>query len=87
VLITPEQIQAVHHNLRRLAGTCDGARAKDGLGFNGFDAAFGRNLASSPTLSPKQALAGRKMLIKYRRQLGEDAFASMFDRLREEVAA
>jgi SWI/SNF-related matrix-associated actin-dependent regulator 1 of chromatin subfamily A len=68
--ITQEQICQVHDALRRLASVCDGAKEQDGMGFNGLDSNFGKSLAAQSSLSPRQAIAARKMLLKYRRQLG-----------------
>jgi len=68
--ITQEQICQVHDALRRLASVCDGAKEQDGMGFNGLDSNFGKSLAAQSSLSPRQAIAARKMLMKYRRQLG-----------------
>jgi SWI/SNF-related matrix-associated actin-dependent regulator 1 of chromatin subfamily A len=68
--ITQDQICQVHDALRRLASVCDGAKEQDGMGFNGLDSNFGKSLAAQSSLSPRQAIAARKMLIKYRRQLG-----------------
>ena len=79
--ISPEQVEAVHRNLQRLAGVCDGAAEKDDMGFNAFDARFGHPLAHQDTLTERQALAARKMLTKYRRQLGESAVGAMFSNL------
>lgn len=70
--LTDRQIQAVAIALRRLAGMCDGARELDGAGFNKFDAQLGAELASRLYLSPRQAALGRRIVLKYRRQLGED---------------
>lgn len=75
--MTPEQIAAIHVNLRALAGVCDGAAARDRMGFNRLDARFGRDLAVRDSLSPGQALAARAMMIKYRGQLGDDAVTRM----------
>lgn len=68
--ITQDQICQVHDALRRLASVCDGAREQDGMGFNGLDSNFGKSLAAQSSLSPRQAIAAREMLKKYRRQLG-----------------
>lgn len=76
--ISRVQIQAVHNNLRMLAGVCDGAAEKDDMGFNGLDAPFGHNLAAQASLSAKQAIAARKMIKKYHRQLGSDRVQAMF---------
>jgi len=73
------QVAAVHANLRALAGVCDGAQEQDGQGFNGLDSAFGKSLARQARLSDRQALAARKMLAKYKGQLGPEATAAMFD--------
>jgi hypothetical protein len=70
--ITQEQMDAVHLGLRMLAGVCDGAVGADGVGFNKMDAWIGRSLALQHTLSPKQAVLGRKIIAKYHRQIGWD---------------
>ncbi len=68
--LTPEETTEIHWQLKKLAGMCDGAYKLDGAGFNKYDADFGHDLASRERLSPKQALAAKKMLRKYHRQLG-----------------
>lgn len=68
---TPEQREAILAGLRRLAGVCDGARELDGAGFNKMDSAFGKSLAYQEELTDRQALAGQRLLRKYRRQLGD----------------
>lgn len=77
--ILPETVEAIHLALRYLATLCDGARAVDGKGFNKFDAEIGRNLAKQATLSQKQAALGRKILRKYKGQLGDDVMESISD--------
>lgn len=69
--ITDQEVREVHAKLRILASVCDGARDLDGMGFNRFDAPIGRDLASRMFLTKKQAVLGRKILKKYKRQLGE----------------
>lgn len=69
--MTREQIEAVHHGLRWLAGMCDGARTRDDMGFNGCDTRFGKALASQDGLTARQAAIGLSMLHKYHRQLPE----------------
>ena len=44
------------------------------MGFDGLDSNFGKSLAAQSSLSPRQALAAREMLKKYRRQLGGISF-------------
>lgn len=69
VSITPEQITAVHRGLQILAGMCDGAAARDNHGFSKIDAHIGHSLANSLILSPKQGVLGKRLCIKYQRQL------------------
>lgn len=69
--LTPEDVQEIHHQLRRLSGVCDGALALDGYGFNKLDQRIGHQLAALAQLTPKQAALGKKILVKYRKQLGE----------------
>jgi len=67
--ITPALRDAVIQGLRYLAGHCDGARHRDGVGFNKFDAEYGHSLAAKDALSPMQIAAGRKLLRRYSNQL------------------
>jgi SNF2 family DNA or RNA helicase len=57
-----------------LSEFCDGAKRKDGVGFNGADADFGNSLASivsrNGELTDKQYLAAYRMLAKYKKQTG-----------------
>lgn len=77
--MTPEQIQAVHENLRTVAAfDADRARAINGVGFNKIDTMIGCDLAERDSLSPAQAALGRKIVKKYKRQIGEDAVDKMF---------
>lgn len=55
--------------LRYLSARCDGASSLDGQGFNGFDSAFGKQLARLTMLSLRQFLAAKNLLRKYGRQL------------------
>jgi superfamily II DNA or RNA helicase len=70
-LLTSDSIEAIHQALRILAGHCDGAVALDNTGFNKIDACIGHGLAEYPSLTPKQAALGKKIVLKYRRQLPE----------------
>lgn len=69
--VDPEVLARVQEALRTLAGACDGAVTEDGQGFNKLDSGFGKQLAALPTLTPRQLEAARKMLRKYKRQIGE----------------
>ncbi len=71
---TQSTIELVHDALRYLAHRCDYAATKDDCGFNGADAQFGHQLAERPQLTPKQALAAQKMLVKYRGQISKGGF-------------
>lgn len=66
-LVSQEEKSTILRQLRMLAGVCDGAWAKDDMGFNGVDSAFGKALAACSSLSDRQALAARKMLVKYQK--------------------
>jgi Helicase conserved C-terminal domain len=69
VQIAPEVVAAVHAALRALAGICDGAASLDDMGFNRMDTRVGKSLAMSNQLSRKQAVLGRRIVVKYHRQL------------------
>lgn len=71
--ISEAEVVEIHHKLRLLAAMCDGAQSLDGSGFNKFDARMGRSLAEMPKLTAKQAVIGKRMVHKYRRQLGSEA--------------
>lgn len=77
VKIAPEVIQAVHAALKALAGVCDGAFSLDGAGFNRLDTNVGKSLAMSARLTAKQAALGRKIVLKYHRQLPQDLMATI----------
>ena len=68
---TPALKQAVAEGLRYLAGHCDGARHRDGVGFNKFDADYGHGLAAKRELSPRDVAGGRRLLLRYSRQLSQ----------------
>src|SRR5215203_180333 len=73
--LSEKEVQAVHDALKFLAARCDGAYEEDGMGFNKLDTSFGHSLAAAPRLSNKQAEYGKKLAIKYRRQLSADLIA------------
>lgn len=74
--LTMPQVQNIHKTLQMIAGLCDGARAVDGMGFNKFDARLGRSLAEQPKLTAKAAALGRKIALKYHKQLPEELIDS-----------
>jgi SWI/SNF-related matrix-associated actin-dependent regulator of chromatin subfamily A-like protein 1 len=73
--LTGEQVEAVHEALRILSARCDGAFSLDGAGFNKLDTDFGHSLAHRESLSQKQAQYGRKLAIKYGRQIPAELLA------------
>ena len=73
--LTAEMVAAVHRGLQILAGVCDGAFQRDGCGFNGCDARIGHSLAGQAHLSNRQAALGRRILMKYSRQLPGEVMA------------
>jgi SWI/SNF-related matrix-associated actin-dependent regulator 1 of chromatin subfamily A len=74
--LTSKQIDDIHLSLKMIAGLCDGARAVDGIGFNKFDTRLGRNLAEQARLTPKAAALGRKIVLKYHKQIPEEILES-----------
>lgn len=69
--LAADQILAIHASLRHLSAVCDGASTEDGHGFSKIDVGVGHSLARSPSLTPRQAALGQRLVRKYRRQLGE----------------
>lgn len=67
--------------VQRLAAVCDGARDLDGSGFNRFDTRFGHQLAERATQRPLtdgEVFAARKLARKYRGQLDEEIFGTLW---------
>ena len=75
--ITDEQCRAVLYGLQFMTSSCDGAHALDGTGFNRMDVYLGRQLSMCAELTPRQAALGRRILSKYRRQLGDEMLVRM----------
>lgn len=69
---TPEKRTAAHQAVRILAGYCDGARAKDGMGFNKIDAHTGKKLAALDELTDGQVWLATQFARRYQRQLPSD---------------
>lgn len=70
--MTKEHYQALVKSLQFLSSVCDGAESQDGMGFNGRDTRFGKEMAAislSRTLTPKQQEISIKMLQIYRGQV------------------
>lgn len=56
----------------------DHAAFQNGVGYNGADTDFGHKLAGAGHWTPRMARAGYKMLRKYKRQIGEEAWAEVY---------
>lgn len=70
-----EQVAAIQKALRLLANLDpDYACEKNDAGFNSADGDFGHKLAGLATLTPRQAAAARKMLLKYKRQIPNEVY-------------
>lgn len=71
-LMTSDQIAAAHEAVIRLASMdSDGARVQNAAGYNKIDSRIGHSLAERQSLTPAQAALARKVVVKYRRQLGD----------------
>ncbi|MFL6284588.1 MAG: ribonuclease HI [Pyrinomonadaceae bacterium] len=66
---TPAVVRAVMDALRYLAGSCDGARARDHAGFSMYDAELGHRLAGKESLRPGELSLARTLLRKYTGQI------------------
>lgn len=80
--LTPEQVKLIHTATQVLAGVCDYAGSLDGAGFNKMDAHFGHQLANQDRLTQGQAKAAKKMVRKYKRQLG-DLYEAIYGEVKE----
>jgi SWI/SNF-related matrix-associated actin-dependent regulator of chromatin subfamily A-like protein 1 len=67
--LSEDDCREIHEALRQLAGVCDGAFARDSVGFNAMDVKFGHTLAIADRLTPNAARTALGMLKKYQRQL------------------
>jgi SWI/SNF-related matrix-associated actin-dependent regulator 1 of chromatin subfamily A len=72
-----EQTEAIHAGLKLIAGACDGAQNIDDRGFNKTDTNFGKSLAHAMSLTPRQAIAGFKLVRKYHRQISPDILQTL----------
>lgn len=67
----PNQWEPIHNAVKALSGVCDGAVTHDKRGFNGGDSRYGKQLAMTPELSPRQAANAYRILKKYTKQLAK----------------
>lgn len=68
-IVTPALRNAVAEGLTYLANDCDGAKKRDGVGFNKFDTDLGHRLAAKQSLSTNEFAVGRRLLRRYITQL------------------
>ena len=70
--------QTAERMILTLAGVCNGASTWDGAGFSKMDTAFGHSLAERAQQgrpwTARQAQGALKLITKYRRQIGGEAF-------------
>ena len=65
--LTAAQVEAVHEALKLLAALdTDYASRQNGMGFNKMHGEIGHSLAQAPRLSPRQAAAGKKIVLRYK---------------------
>ena len=76
--MTDEEVADIHLVAQVLAGVCDGAYTLDGQGFNRMDTGFGKSLATQTTITKRQALALKKMMQKYVRQIPADLYERVY---------
>lgn len=67
--MTTQTQEALETAVGLLLGVCDGASSQDGAGFNGWDAAFIRDVWPKRPWTPGQSFAIHKLLRKYSKQL------------------
>ena len=77
--MSQDQVAAIHEALKVVAGY-DGDRARflNGVGFGRYDTEFGCKLAAQSYLTPRQAVAARKLVRKYHRQYSVELFQRIF---------
>jgi hypothetical protein len=69
-VITSELRQELRQALTLLSGQCDGARERDGVGFNKPDSHIGRWLSLAGLEDDATAECAFQLVYKYERQLG-----------------
>lgn len=61
-------ISKIHNAIDFLAGACDYARSKDGVGFSGVDTSLGHALAEKAEWSKRESIAAARLVVKYQKQ-------------------
>jgi len=77
--LTKADVEAIHEGLKYISGfDSDHASFRNDVGYNGCDTRIGNSLAHQLSLTPKQAVVGKKILKKYRRQLGQELYTRIY---------
>jgi SWI/SNF-related matrix-associated actin-dependent regulator of chromatin subfamily A-like protein 1 len=84
VELLPHHKTIIHTALKMLSSMCDGARSHDGLGFSKIDVDIGRSLASTYSLSSRQAYLGWKLAMRHSKQLPKDISLGLKGMIRNE---
>lgn len=63
--LSGQDVVLIYRAVRQLAGLCDGAFARDGSGFNAYDAKLGHTLAAKDSLSQKESALALRLCRKY----------------------
>lgn len=82
--MTPGDISIIHSALKSLSARCDGAHARDEMGFAGGDTGWGKAWAAQGQLAEGQARYAAPRLVKYAGQL--NGLADEVRRIAREVA-
>lgn len=69
--MTDDRILLIHEGIKLLAARCNGAQSWDAAGFSKVDVHIGHSFANSPFMTPKMAVIGARLCVKYQRQLPE----------------
>ena len=78
--LDPEVIPVIHDCLKLLAGMdVDFARSENGMGYNKIDSRIGHDLSERAFLSPKQAVLGKRIIKKYKKQLPAAMYNEVFN--------
>lgn len=78
--ITEEMARNIHRALRMIARKdIDRAQVLNGVGFNKIDTGIGHALAECNRLTAKQAVLGKRIVKKYKNQLPEDVYITIFN--------
>ncbi len=72
IQLTEKQKAAIISGTYVLAGYCDGAKDRDGMGFNKFDTERGKRWASKSLWTSIELLLMFQLIWKYKKQLSDE---------------